>query len=90
MVKNEDIIGKIAIVLFIIFAVILITQIILKIVGKSPNDIQILYVGLGAIISYLLIMSYNLGQFVGEVKGFMKVSKNTFKKLGEEIIKKRK
>ncbi len=89
MIKSKDMIGKIAIIVFIVFAVILIIQIILKLIGKSPDDIRILYVGLGAVISYLLVMSYKLGQFVGEVKEFMKTTKNTFRKLGGEVGKRK-
>lgn len=99
MVDIKDIIGRTAIVVFIILAVIFITQIILKLIGESPSDVQILYLGFGAVISYLFIMSYKWGLFMGETKEFirgnrefmrysrefMSISKNTFRKLGEEV-----
>lgn len=85
--KNKINIGVIAVILFIIFAAILIIQIILKLIGKSSTNVQILYVGQGVIISYLLIMSFKLGQFVGEVREFMKIAKNSFRKLNEKIDK---
>ncbi|MBU2639935.1 MAG: hypothetical protein KKG75_04495 [Nanoarchaeota archaeon] len=72
------------IVLFVILAIILIIQLILKLSKHSPTDIQILYIGMASILSYLLMMSYKLGTFVGEVKEFMKTTKNSFSKLKEE------
>lgn len=84
MVK-KNILGTIATIVFIIFAAILIIQIIISLSGKSPTEIQIVYISLGVIVSYLFVMSYTLGVFVGEVKEFMKVTKNTFKKIGENL-----
>tara|TARA_Y100000310_G_scaffold107443_1_gene105882 strand:+ start:348 stop:608 length:261 start_codon:yes stop_codon:yes gene_type:complete len=82
---EKNIVFKWAIsLLFIMFAVILIFQIGLVLSGHSPTDIQILYVGFGTIISYLLLMSFKLGTFVGEVGEFMKTTKNSFAKLKEE------
>ncbi|MCX6707932.1 MAG: hypothetical protein NT001_07435 [Candidatus Woesearchaeota archaeon] len=77
--------GIVAIILFMIFALILLIQLILKLTNHSPTDTQILYIGFGAIISYLLIMSYKLGQFVGEVRGFMAISKNSFRKISRDV-----
>lgn len=74
--KENKLFGAIVMLLFIIFVIIFAVQIILKLTGHSPTDIQVLYTGFGVIISYLLIMSYKMGVFVGEVKGFM----NSFKK----------
>ena len=85
---NRDILGKVAWVLFIVLATLFVVQIIIKLTGHSPSDAQILYVGFGAIVSYLLAMSYKLGEFVGEVREFMKTTKNTFRKLGKDISKK--
>jgi len=77
-------IGTIAMILFVIFSIIFIIQITLKILGRSPTHIQILYMVIVALVSYLFVMSYKLGQFVGEVKEFMKVSKSSFKKIYSE------
>ncbi len=82
--KSDKFLGLIITLLFIIFAIILIVQLILKLTEHSPSDIQILYVGFAAIISYLLAMSYKLGIFVGEVKEFMNTTKNSFARLKEE------
>ncbi|MFC1752397.1 hypothetical protein ACFL96_03270 [Thermoproteota archaeon] len=84
-IKNKINIGTIAVMLFIILSAILIIQITLKLIGRSPTDIQILYIAFGVIVSYLFFMSYKIGEFVGEVREFMKISKNTFRKLGLEI-----
>jgi hypothetical protein len=87
--RNKINFGIVAVILFIIFAVILLIQLILKLTGHIPTDTQILYIGFGAMMSYLLIMSYNLGQFVGEVREFMKITKNSFKKIGADSTAKR-
>lgn len=83
--KNIFNAGNIAVFLFVVFAVLLLIQIILKLTGHSPTETQIIYIFIGAIISYLLVMSYNLGQFVGEVRGFMTISKNSFRKMGRDV-----
>ena len=82
--KNNKVLGWILTLLFIAFAIVLVIQLILKLTSKSPTDIQILYVIVGAIISYLLVMSYKIGTFVGEVREFMTITKNIFVKLREE------
>ena len=61
--------------LFIIFSIILIIQLILKLTNHSPVDIQIIYIIIGVMFSYLLMMSYKLGVFVGEVREFMQTTK---------------
>lgn len=86
--KNNKIFGYILGILFVLFAIFLIIQLILKLIGHSPTDVQILYVSFGMILSYLLIMSYKLGTFVGEVKEFMKITKNSFSKLKEDLKRK--
>ncbi|MDP2909202.1 MAG: hypothetical protein Q8N77_05330 [Nanoarchaeota archaeon] len=83
------IVEKIIVSVFILLAIILAVFLILKITGHSPTDVQILYVGFSAVISYLLIMSYKIGLFVGKVNEFMNITKNSFKKLDEAIKKKR-
>ncbi len=82
--RKSNIIGYIAITIFIIFAIVLGIQIFLKLTGNSPTDIQILYTSFGLIISYLLLMSFKLGTFVGEVREFMKITKNSFSRLKED------
>lgn len=69
--RENKLFGTIVMIIFIIFVIIFAIQIILKLTNHSPTDIQILYVGFGLTISYLLVMSYKLGVFVGEVKEFM-------------------
>jgi len=83
--KQNKIFSFVITALFIIFAIILIVQIVLKLTGHSPTDTQIIYMALGAIISYLLVMSYNMGTFVGEMKEFTKVTKKSFVKLKEDV-----
>lgn len=73
--KLDKIIGTMATVIFIIFAVILIIQILLKLTGYSPTEVQLLYITMGVMASYLLATSYKFGVFVGEVKGFMRTTK---------------
>jgi len=88
--KNKINAGIVAVILFIIFAIVLLIQFVLKLTGHSPTDVQILYIAFGVIISYLLVMSYNLGQFVGEVRASMIITKNSFRKLSMEITELRK
>lgn len=80
---------RILVFVFILLTVILVLFLILKIMGHSPTDIQILYVGFSVMISYLLMMSYKIGIFVGKVNEFMDTTKNSFKKLDEALKKKK-
>lgn len=83
---TEKVLRWILKILFVVFAILLIIQITLKLIGGSPTDIQILYVAFGAIVSYLLVMSYKMGTFVGEVREFMKTTKNTFSSIKQEKL----
>lgn len=73
--KLNKTIGAIITIIFIILMILLVIQIILNLTNHSPSDIQILYLGMSVIISYLLAMSYKMGSFVGEVKEFMNTTK---------------
>lgn len=68
-----------------VLGIAVIIMLLMKLTNHSPTETQILYVMLGGIISYLLIMGYKLGQFVGEVRSFMAISKNSFKKLSRDV-----
>ena len=83
--KRNKVLNWIVVLLFLIFAIIFIIQLILKLTGHSSTDVQLLYIGVGLILSYLLVMSYKMGIFVGEVNQFMKISKNSFAKVREDI-----
>lgn len=83
------IIEKVIVSVFILLTVILILFLMLKITGHSPTDTQILYVGFSVVISYLLMMSYKIGLFVGKVNEFIGTTKNDFKKLHEELKKRK-
>ena len=82
-----NVVEKIIALVFVLLTLILIVFLILKITGHSPTDVQILYVGFSVVISYLLMMSYKIGMFVGKVDAFMNATKNNFKKLNEELKK---
>ena len=82
-----NVVEKIIALVFVLLTLILIVFLILKITGHSPTDVQILYVGFSVVISYLLMMSYKIGVFVGKVDAFMNATKNNFKKLNEELKK---
>lgn len=82
-------IEKVIISIFILLTTVFVTLLILKITGHSPTDIQILYVGFSVLISYLLVMSYKIGLFVGKVNEFMNTTKNSFNKI-DEVLKKKK
>jgi len=83
--KWHQILGFIMEVLFVLLAIILIIQLVWKLTGHSPTEMQVMYVILGGIISFLFVMSYKMGIFVGEVKEFMKTSKHSFSKIGKEL-----
>lgn len=83
------IIERMIVSVFILLTIILVIFLILKITGHSPTDVQILYVGFSVVISYLLMMSYKIGLFVGKVNEFMDTTKIGFKKLHEELKKRK-
>lgn len=83
--KNKKFIFIFLLIIFIIFSLVFILQLFLKFMNKSPADLQIIYVALGVVTSYLLVMSYNLGLFVGKSKEFMAASKNTFQKISHDL-----
>ncbi|MBC8500925.1 MAG: hypothetical protein H8D38_04125 [DPANN group archaeon] len=83
--SKKSIIEKILFFLFLILAIIFIIQLTLKLLRDSPTDFQVLYVGFGVVVSYLLIMSFKIGMFVGKVNEFMKITNNSFKKLSRDI-----
>lgn len=87
MIKTRkiDFVKLILTIVFIVFASIFIIQLILKLTSHSPGETQMLFAALVAIVAYLFIMSYKLGTFAGEVREFMKTSKNTFNKMGTDI-----
>ena len=72
-------------VLFWILLVWLLAQFILKFLGHSPTDIQVLYGGFVAIVAYLLEFSFRMGRFTGKVEEFMIVSKHSFTRLRAEV-----
>lgn len=82
-----NVVEKLIALVFVLLTIILVVFLILKITGHSPTDVQILYVGFSVVISYLLMMSYKIGMFVGKVDEFMDVTKNNFKKLNEGLKK---
>ncbi|MDP2939706.1 MAG: hypothetical protein Q8O13_06500 [Candidatus Omnitrophota bacterium] len=82
-----NVVEKVIASVFVLLTIILVVFLILKITGHSPTDVQILYVGFSVVISYLLMMSYKIGMFVGKVDEFMDATKNNFKKLNEELKK---
>lgn len=82
-----NVVEKIIALVFVLLTIILVVFLVLKITGHSPTDVQILYVGFSVVISYLLMMSYKIGVFVGKVDAFMNATKNNFKKLNEELKK---
>ena len=82
-------------IIFVIFAVIVIIQLIMKITGHSPIDVQLLYMAMGGIVSYLFVANYKIGKFVGgmnefkkEMREFKEITKNSFAKLREDLKKK--
>ena len=72
-------------VVFWIFFVALVYQLVLKITGHSPTDFTILYTGFGIIGAYVLSASYKMGVFFGRVEEFMKNSKDSFKNMKEDF-----
>lgn len=58
----SDIIALIVQAIFVILAIIFIIQLILKIIGMSPTEMQLLYVGFGSILGYLFFVTFKLGE----------------------------
>lgn len=69
---------RIAVVLFYVFLVWLLYQIILKLTGHSPTIETILSTAMVTIISYILVTTLKIAEFMGETKEFMSTAKNSF------------
>lgn len=78
---------KIIKIIFYILLVWLLIQIILKLSGNSPSLDSILTTGLGVIISYLLLATLQIANFMGKTSEFMENSKEAFKRIKEDIEK---
>lgn len=74
-------------IVFWILIIIFAYQLLLKILGNSPTDITLLYTGFGVITSYLLIATYHFAKFTGKAEEFMDNSKESFKRVKEDINK---
>ena len=90
MVKKEKIIENIIITTFVILITILIFQLILKLTGHSPTEIQLLYISLGCIITFLLGMTYKIAKFIGSTEEFMKNVTKELKTIKTEMIEMKK
>ena len=60
--EKETIISILIQIVIAIFATILIIQLLLKLTGHSPTEIQIIYTIFTALIVYLFSVSYKLGR----------------------------
>ncbi|MEK6861526.1 MAG: hypothetical protein AABY07_06155 [Nanoarchaeota archaeon] len=60
--KKVDIIEVIIQVIFAILATIFIIQILLKLFGSSPTELQLLYIGFGSILSYMFFITCRIGR----------------------------
>lgn len=77
----KDIFQLIIETIFWILIVIFIYQLILKITGHSPTDLTVLYTGFGVIAAHLLTLTYKFGR----VEGFMDNTKESFKRMKDDI-----
>lgn len=85
MVKKNTILESILFIIFIIFALIFIAQLILKITGHSPTEIQLLYIGFGGMFAFLIMMIASFYTFKGKVEEFMSTTKNNFHHMRSDI-----
>lgn len=79
MVKKERIIEWIIVSTFLLFLILTTIQLILKFTGHSPTETQLLFSSLIIIIIYLFGLTYKIGLFFGETKGFMKETRRFIK-----------
>ncbi len=85
MVFKSKLLEYTIVTIFIIFSIIAIVQIILELTNHSPTPSQVAYIFIGVIVSYLFIMSYYLGVFVGRTNEFKETTNRTFSKVFSEI-----
>ncbi len=85
MVKKENIIENILISIFVILAIIGIIQLVLKLTGHSPSELQLLYIGFGCIGGYLFILTAQLSKFSGKTEYFMNHTTKELKEMKSDI-----
>jgi len=68
----------IALIVFYLFLFWFAYQVILKLTGHSPTVETILMTAMAMLISFLLVATLKLGEFMGETRAFMKNTKESF------------
>ena len=88
--KVNKLLEIIALIIFYLFLVWLIYQIILKLTGHSPAIETVLTTGMAMIMSFLFVSILKAGEFMGETKFFMNNAQESFKKIREDMNEMRK
>jgi Na+-transporting methylmalonyl-CoA/oxaloacetate decarboxylase gamma subunit len=83
MVKVQEVIQKILTAVFVILSLIVIVQLLMKITGHSPTELQIVLIVLGIMFTFLLGMGYKIGTFMDETRTFMKMAGEMFREQKE-------
>lgn len=73
--------------IFYVFLVWLVFQIIMKMTGHSPDTETILATAITMIISFLLIATLKVGEFIGKTNSFMENAKESFRRMREDMNK---
>lgn len=83
--KKNKIIEWILTAIFLILSAFGIALLIWSLIGDSPTGIQILSTFVGIITSYLLIATFKVGIFMGEMREFKETTKNSFIRIRDDI-----
>ena len=83
----KRIIDNIVLVTFYVFLIWMAYQIILKITGHSPSVETVLSTAIVMIISFLLLSTLKVGEFMGETRSFMGNTKESFRRMKKDLDK---
>ena len=81
--EKETLLSIILQILIAIFTTILIIQLLLKLTGHSPTEVQIIYAVIIALIVYLFSVSYKLGR----IDENMKITNYRLSKIEDRLVK---
>jgi uncharacterized membrane protein len=85
MMRFKKVTQGLALAVFYIFLIWLAYQIILKIAGHSPSLETILSTAIAMIISFLLVATLKVGEFMGETRSFMNHTTESFRLITIDI-----
>ena len=82
---EHKIVEKIIALIFTALAVIVILQLVLKLTGHSPTQLQMLYGTVGILVAFMMGAGMKLGIFIGRSGHFMDLAEKKFEKVEKDI-----